>query len=117
MVDVYCEVCKPKMKAVSLESGSKALSTAVYKSVINKGEAKVMKGNDNVIIYTYKSDARITAVIANKVWHWKTSITFLPPKQSAVDSGDQFLIKTSSLFRPLCDHPLQSEDNLKVSLY
>lgn len=66
VVDVYCEVCKPKMKAVSLESGSKALSTAVYKSVINKGEAKVMKGNDNVIIYTYKSDARITAVIANK---------------------------------------------------
>ncbi|MGH0160815.1 UNVERIFIED_CONTAM: hypothetical protein FKN15_063093 [Acipenser sinensis] len=66
VVDVYCEVCKPKMKAVSLESGSKALSTAVYKSVINKGEAKVMKGNDHVIIYTYKSDARITAVIANK---------------------------------------------------
>lgn len=66
VVDVYCEICKPKMKAVSLESGSKALSTAVYKSVINKGEAKVMKGNDNVIIYTYKSDARITAVIANK---------------------------------------------------
>ncbi|XP_058890145.1 EF-hand calcium-binding domain-containing protein 7-like [Acipenser ruthenus] len=66
VVDVYCEECKPKMKAVSLESSSKALSTAVNKSVINKGEAKVMKGNDNVIIYTYKSDARITAVIANK---------------------------------------------------
>ncbi|MGH0140905.1 UNVERIFIED_CONTAM: hypothetical protein FKN15_073026 [Acipenser sinensis] len=66
VVDVYCEEGKPKMKAVSLESGSKAPSTAVYKSVINKGEAKVMKGNDHMIIYTYKSDARITAVIANK---------------------------------------------------
>ncbi|XP_041134078.1 EF-hand calcium-binding domain-containing protein 7 [Polyodon spathula] len=66
VVDIYCEECKPKMKAVSLESGSKILSTAVYKSVINKGEAKVMKGNDNVVIYTYKSEARITAVIANK---------------------------------------------------
>ncbi|MBN3316129.1 EFCB7 protein, partial [Atractosteus spatula] len=66
IIDVYSEECKPTVKPVSLDSGSKILNTAVYRSVIAKGEAKPIKGYENIIIYTYKSDMRISSVIANK---------------------------------------------------
>ncbi|XP_064003104.1 EF-hand calcium-binding domain-containing protein 7 isoform X1 [Pogoniulus pusillus] len=66
VIDVYAEKCKPRIKAMYLEAGSWQLSRAVCKSVLNKGEAKVMDGCENIIVYTYKADRRITSVIENK---------------------------------------------------
>lgn len=54
---------------MSLEAGSSQLNRAVCKSVVNKGEAKVMDGCEHIIVYTYRAGRRITAVIENKVWH------------------------------------------------
>ncbi|KFQ35586.1 EF-hand calcium-binding domain-containing protein 7 [Mesitornis unicolor] len=66
VIDIYAEKCKPRIKAMYLEAGSWQLNRAVCKSVVNKGEAKVMDGCENIIIYTYKAGRRITSVIENK---------------------------------------------------
>ncbi|KFQ48992.1 EF-hand calcium-binding domain-containing protein 7, partial [Pelecanus crispus] len=66
VIDIYAEKCKPRIKAIYLEAGSWQLNRAICKSVVNKGEAKVMDGCENIIIYTYKAGRRITSVIENK---------------------------------------------------
>ncbi|XP_010165837.1 EF-hand calcium-binding domain-containing protein 7 [Antrostomus carolinensis] len=66
VIDIYAEKCKPRIKAVYLEAGSWQLNRAICKSVVNKGEAKVMDGCENIIIYTYNTGRRITSVIENK---------------------------------------------------
>lgn len=66
VIDVHAEKCKPKLKAVSLEPSSRLLQKALCKSVLLKGDAKPMDGCENVLVYTYKNDSRITSVIENK---------------------------------------------------
>ncbi|KAK2543429.1 hypothetical protein Q9966_003202 [Columba livia] len=66
VIDIYAEKCKPRIKAMYLEAGSWQLNRAVCKSVVNKGEAKVVDGCENVTVYTYKVGRRITSVIENK---------------------------------------------------
>ncbi|KFO96300.1 EF-hand calcium-binding domain-containing protein 7, partial [Calypte anna] len=66
VIDISAEKCKPKIKPIYLEAGSWQLNRAICKSVVNKGEAKVMDSCENIIIYTYKGGRRITSVIGNK---------------------------------------------------
>ncbi|XP_030428145.1 EF-hand calcium-binding domain-containing protein 7 isoform X1 [Gopherus evgoodei] len=66
VIDIYAEKCKPRIKAVYLEAGSRQLNRAICKSVVNKGDAKVLDSGGSIIVYTYKSDTRITSVIENK---------------------------------------------------
>ncbi|KAM5323003.1 EF-hand calcium-binding domain-containing protein 7 isoform 2-T3 [Glossophaga mutica] len=66
VIDVYADKCKPRIKAVHMEPCSGQLEKAVCKSVLNKGDAKVMDGNENVIVHTHKCDTWITSVIENK---------------------------------------------------
>ncbi|XP_036899355.1 EF-hand calcium-binding domain-containing protein 7 isoform X2 [Sturnira hondurensis] len=65
-IDVYADKCKPRIRAVHMEPCSGRLEKAVCKSVLGKGEAKVMDGNENVIVHTHKCDTWITSVIENK---------------------------------------------------
>ncbi|XP_026511740.1 EF-hand calcium-binding domain-containing protein 7-like [Terrapene carolina triunguis] len=66
VIDIYAEKCKPRIKAVYLEAGSRQLNRAICKSVVNKGDAKVLDSGESIIVYTYKSDTRITSVTENK---------------------------------------------------
>nr|XP_005284823.1 EF-hand calcium-binding domain-containing protein 7 isoform X3 [Chrysemys picta bellii] len=66
VIDIYAEKCKPRIKAVYLEAGSRQLNRAICKSVVNQGDAKVLDSGESIIVYTYKSDTRITSVIENK---------------------------------------------------
>ncbi|XP_071984166.1 EF-hand calcium-binding domain-containing protein 7 isoform X1 [Engystomops pustulosus] len=66
VIDVYAEKTRPRLTAVSLESGARLLQRVLCKSVILKGEAKSMDGCEDVAVYTYKNDTRITSVIENK---------------------------------------------------
>ncbi|NXY43359.1 EFCB7 protein, partial [Ceuthmochares aereus] len=66
VIDIYAEKCKPRIKAIYLEAGSWQLNRAICKSVVNKGEAKVMDGCENIVVYSYKTGRRITSVIENK---------------------------------------------------
>ncbi|CAM5162549.1 unnamed protein product [Natator depressus] len=66
VINIYAEKCKPRIKAIYLEAGSRQLNRAICKSVVNKGDAKVLDSGESIIVYTYKSDTRITSVIENK---------------------------------------------------
>ncbi|XP_012386035.1 EF-hand calcium-binding domain-containing protein 7 isoform X2 [Dasypus novemcinctus] len=66
VIDIYAEKCKIRIKAVHMEAGSGQLEKTICKSVLNKGDAKVMDGYENIIVHTYKCDTWITSVIENK---------------------------------------------------
>ncbi|KAM9688088.1 EF-hand calcium-binding domain-containing protein 7 [Trichechus inunguis] len=66
VISTYAEKCKPRIKAVHMEACSGQLEKAICKSVLNKGDAKVMDGSENIIVHTYKCDTWITSVIENK---------------------------------------------------
>ncbi|XP_075855115.1 EF-hand calcium-binding domain-containing protein 7 [Microcebus murinus] len=66
VIDIYAEKCKPRIKAVHMEPCSGQLEKAICKSVLNKGDAKLMDGYENIIIHTYNYNTWITSVIENK---------------------------------------------------
>ncbi|XP_071293014.1 EF-hand calcium-binding domain-containing protein 7 isoform X2 [Agelaius tricolor] len=66
VIDICAERCKPRIKAISLEGGGSQLSRALCSSVVNKGEAQVLDGSENIFIHTCRSGSRITSVIENK---------------------------------------------------
>ncbi|XP_067582496.1 EF-hand calcium-binding domain-containing protein 7 isoform X6 [Pseudorca crassidens] len=66
VIDIYADKCKPRIKTVHMEACSGQLEKAICKSVLNKGDAKVMDGYENIIVHTYKCDTWITSVIENK---------------------------------------------------
>ncbi|XP_041627938.1 EF-hand calcium-binding domain-containing protein 7 isoform X2 [Vulpes lagopus] len=67
IIDIYADKCKPRIKAVHMEACSGQLEKAICKSVLNKGNARVMDGYEDIIVHTYKHDTWITSVIENKV--------------------------------------------------
>lgn len=67
VIDIYADKCKPRIKTVHIGACSGQLEKAICKSVLNKGDAKVMDGYENIIVHTYKCDTWITSVIENKV--------------------------------------------------
>ncbi|XP_061593227.1 EF-hand calcium-binding domain-containing protein 7 [Cololabis saira] len=65
-IDVYGEGSQLSMQPVNLDSGPKLLNQALQKSIIANRGAKALRGQDNVFIYTYKGEHRISSLIANK---------------------------------------------------
>ncbi|XP_058513475.1 EF-hand calcium-binding domain-containing protein 7 isoform X2 [Ochotona princeps] len=66
VIDIHAEKCKPRIKAVRMETCSGQLEKIICKFVLNKGSAKLMDGYENIIVYTYNNDSWITSVIENK---------------------------------------------------
>ncbi|XP_010997842.1 EF-hand calcium-binding domain-containing protein 7 isoform X1 [Camelus dromedarius] len=66
VINIYADKCKPRIKAVHMEACSGQLEKAICKSVLSKGNAKVIDGYENIIVHTYKHDTWITSVIENK---------------------------------------------------
>lgn len=50
-----------------MDSGPKLLNQALQKSITARTGAKALRGHDNVFIYTYKGEHRISSLITNKV--------------------------------------------------
>lgn len=67
VIEIHAEKCKPRIKAVRMETCSGQLEQIICKFVLNKGDAKLMDGYENIIVYTYNNDSWITSVIENKV--------------------------------------------------
>ncbi|KAG8003193.1 EF-hand calcium-binding domain-containing protein 7 [Nibea albiflora] len=65
-VDVYCEGTQPSTQPLSMDSGPKLLNQAVQKSITARTGAKALRGQDNVFIYTYRGEHRLSSLIANK---------------------------------------------------
>ncbi|XP_076026273.1 EF-hand calcium-binding domain-containing protein 7 [Genypterus blacodes] len=65
-IDVHCEGTQPSVQPLNMDLGPKLLNQALQKSITARTGAKALKGHDNVLIYTYKGDHRISSLIANK---------------------------------------------------
>uniref|UniRef100_A0A8C7KYM4 EF-hand calcium binding domain 7 n=1 Tax=Oncorhynchus kisutch TaxID=8019 RepID=A0A8C7KYM4_ONCKI len=66
LIDVYCEEGQCTLQPVSLESGHRILNTALQRSITARSEVKTLRGQENVLVYTYRGEHRISTVIANK---------------------------------------------------
>lgn len=66
VINIYAERCKPRIKAVHMEACSGQLERAICKSVLDRSDAKVMDGYENIIVHTCNYDTWITSIIENK---------------------------------------------------
>ncbi|KAM3620299.1 uncharacterized protein V6R79_021254 [Siganus canaliculatus] len=66
LIEVHCEACQPSIQPLSLDSGPKLLNQALHKSITSRSGAKAVRGQDNIFIYTYRAEHRISSLIANK---------------------------------------------------
>lgn len=55
------------MQPLSMDSGPKLLNQALQKSIIARTGAKALRGHDNIFVYTYRGEHRISSLLANKV--------------------------------------------------
>uniref|UniRef100_A0A665UKD3 EF-hand calcium-binding domain-containing protein 7 n=1 Tax=Echeneis naucrates TaxID=173247 RepID=A0A665UKD3_ECHNA len=65
-IDVHCEGTQLSIQPLSMEAGPKLLNQALQKSITAAAGAKALRGQDNVFIYTYRGEHRISSLIANK---------------------------------------------------
>ncbi|KAM9831607.1 EF-hand calcium-binding domain-containing protein 7 [Neosynchiropus ocellatus] len=65
-IDIHCEDSQPSLKPISMDSGPKLLNQALQKSITTRTGAKMLRGGDNVFVYTCRGDHRISSLIANK---------------------------------------------------
>ncbi|XP_068445708.1 EF-hand calcium-binding domain-containing protein 7 [Clinocottus analis] len=65
-IDVHCEGTQPSIQPLSMDSGPKLQNQALQKSITARTGAKALRGQDNVFIYTYRGEHRISSLIANK---------------------------------------------------
>ncbi|KAM7013175.1 EF-hand calcium-binding domain-containing protein 7 [Tautogolabrus adspersus] len=65
-IDVHCEGAQPDIQPLCLDSGPKLLNQALQKSITARIGAKALRGHDNVFIYTYRGEHRVSSLIANK---------------------------------------------------
>nr|XP_057929215.1 phosphoglucomutase-1 isoform X1 [Doryrhamphus excisus] len=65
-IEVQCEGTQPTIQPLKLDSGPKLLNQALQRSITLVGAAKPLKGQDNVLIYTYNGEQRVSSLIANK---------------------------------------------------
>lgn len=66
VINIYAERCKPRIKAIHMEACSGQLEKAICKSVLDRSDAKVMDGYENIIVHTCNYDTWITSIIENK---------------------------------------------------
>ncbi|XP_036035898.1 EF-hand calcium-binding domain-containing protein 7 isoform X2 [Onychomys torridus] len=66
VINIHAERCKPRIKAIHMETCSGQLERAICKSVLDRSDAKVMDGYENIIVHTCNYDTWITSIIENK---------------------------------------------------
>ncbi|XP_028259706.1 EF-hand calcium-binding domain-containing protein 7 [Parambassis ranga] len=65
-IHVHCESSQPSIQPLNLDLGPKLLNQALQRSITARAGAKALRGQDNVFIYTYRGEHRISSLIANK---------------------------------------------------
>ncbi|XP_048055870.1 EF-hand calcium-binding domain-containing protein 7 [Megalobrama amblycephala] len=112
VIEVFCEDVKATLQAVHLDSGIKMLNSAVQRSVTSKAEARSLKGHENVLVYTYKGESRISSVIANKSNQKVTvHINNEQSKNCASSRGlSMFAVEVPARTKMVCQHVMASND-------
>ncbi|XP_056316705.1 EF-hand calcium-binding domain-containing protein 7-like [Danio aesculapii] len=112
VIDVYCEDVKATLQAVHLDSGIKMLNSAVQRSITSKAEARALKGHENVLVYTYKGESRISSVIANKSNQKVTVHINNEQSKNSVSSRGMsvFAVEVPARTKMVCQHVMALND-------
>ncbi|XP_043098049.1 EF-hand calcium-binding domain-containing protein 7 [Puntigrus tetrazona] len=112
VIEVYCEDVEATLQAVHLDSGIKMLNSAVQRSITSKAEARSLKGHENVLIYTYKGESRISSVIANKSNQKVTVHINSEQSKNCVSSRGMsvFAVEVPARTKMVCQHVMALND-------
>ncbi|KAL1272791.1 hypothetical protein QQF64_028653 [Cirrhinus molitorella] len=112
VIEVYCEDVKATLQAVHLDSGIKMLNSAVQRSITSKAEARSLKGHENVLVYTYKGESRISSVIANKSNQKVTVHINNEQSKNCVSSRGMsvFAVEVPARTKMVCQHVMALND-------
>uniref|UniRef100_A0A669CAF4 EF-hand calcium-binding domain-containing protein 7 n=1 Tax=Oreochromis niloticus TaxID=8128 RepID=A0A669CAF4_ORENI len=108
-IDVHCESTQPSIQPLSMDSGPKLLNQALQKSITARTGAKALRGHDNVFIYTYKGEHRISSLITNKV-EYKILTVHVNNEQSRNCCSSRgmtvFAVEVPARAKMVCQHVL-----------
>ncbi|XP_038134300.1 EF-hand calcium-binding domain-containing protein 7 [Cyprinodon tularosa] len=112
-IDVYCEGTRPSMQPLNMDSGTKLLNQALQKSITSRFGAKALRGHDNVFIYTYKGDCRISSLIANKANQKVTVHVNNEQSRNCCSSRGMttFAVEVPPRTKMVCQHVLPINEN------
>ncbi|XP_061884239.1 EF-hand calcium-binding domain-containing protein 7 [Entelurus aequoreus] len=113
-IEVLCEGTRPSLQALRLDSGPKLLNQALQRSITLAGTAKQLKGQDNVFIYTYTGEHRVSSLIANKS-NQKVTIHVNNKHNSNCCSSrglNVFAIEVPARTKMVCQHVLPISEKL-----
>ncbi|KAK2908122.1 EF-hand calcium-binding domain-containing protein 7-like isoform X1 [Channa argus] len=107
-IEVYCEDTQASIQPLSLESGPKLLNHALQKSITSRTGAKALRGQDNVFIYTYRGEHRISSLIANKT-NQKVTVHINNEQSKNCNSSRSltvFAVEVPARTKMVCQHVL-----------
>lgn len=112
VIGVHCEQGQPSVQVVSLDTGPRMLSGALQKSITARGEVRALRGQDNVLLYTYRGEHRISSLIANKTPQKVT--VHVNNEQSKNCSSNRgmsvFAVEVPAKTKMVCQHVLPTND-------
>ncbi|XP_036970152.1 EF-hand calcium-binding domain-containing protein 7 [Acanthopagrus latus] len=111
-IDVYCEGTQPSIQPLSLDSGPKLLNQALQKSITTRTGAKALRGQDNIFIYTYRGEHRISSLIANKTNQKVTVHVNNEQSRNCCSSRGMsvFAVEVPARTKMVCQHVLPIND-------
>ncbi|XP_039984322.1 EF-hand calcium-binding domain-containing protein 7 isoform X2 [Xiphias gladius] len=111
-IDVHCEGSQLSIQPLTMDSGPKLLNQALQKSITARTGAKALRGQDNVFIYTYRGEHRISSLIANKT-NQKVTV-HVNNEQSRNCSNSRgmsvFAVEVPARTKMVCQHVLPIND-------
>uniref|UniRef100_A0A1A7WZT4 EF-hand calcium-binding domain-containing protein 7 n=1 Tax=Iconisemion striatum TaxID=60296 RepID=A0A1A7WZT4_9TELE len=112
-VDVYCEASQPSVQPLSVDSGPKLLNQAILRSITSRTGAKALRGNENVFIYTYRGEHRISSLIANKTNQRVTVHVNNEQSRNCCSSRGMsvFAVEIPARTKMVCQHVLPINEN------
>uniref|UniRef100_A0A671W9F8 EF-hand calcium-binding domain-containing protein 7 n=1 Tax=Sparus aurata TaxID=8175 RepID=A0A671W9F8_SPAAU len=111
-IDVHCEGTQPSIQPLSLDSGPKLLNQALQKSITTRTGAKALRGQDNIFIYTYRGEHRISSLIANKTNQKVTVHVNNEQSRNCCSSRGMsvFAVEVPARTKMVCQHVLPIND-------
>ncbi|XP_049572906.1 EF-hand calcium-binding domain-containing protein 7 isoform X1 [Syngnathus scovelli] len=107
-IDIDCESTQPSLQPLRLDSGLSILNQALQKSITLEGAAKPLKGQDHVLIYTYRGEHRVSSLIVNKS-NQKVTVSVNNKHNSNCCSSrglNVFAIEVPARTKMVCQHVL-----------
>ncbi|XP_071397135.1 EF-hand calcium-binding domain-containing protein 7 [Centroberyx affinis] len=111
-IDVHCEGTQPSVQPLSMDSGSRLLNQALQKSIVARAEARPLRGQDSVLLYTYRGEHRISSLVANKTNQKVTVHVNNEQSRNCCSSRGMsvFAVEVPARTKMVCQHVLPTND-------